>query len=85
MSNLEKMKKRLRQTPRDYAYNEARRLLGQLGYEERDKGKTSGSRVGFYRQADNDIILLHKPHPQKEMSMGAVRALAEHLTHNGDL
>lgn len=85
MSNLEKMKKRLRQTPRDYTYNEARRLLGQLGYEERDKGKTSGSRVGFYRQTDNDIILLHKPHPQKEMSVAAAKALALHLMRNGDL
>lgn len=85
MSNLEKAKQRLRQTPADYTYGEARSLLGKLGYEERTKGKTSGSRVGFFRQSDNDIILLHKPHPTNEMSVAAVKALASHLMQNGDL
>ncbi|MBR1580076.1 MAG: type II toxin-antitoxin system HicA family toxin [Selenomonadaceae bacterium] len=85
MSNLEKAKQRLRQTPKDYTYSEAKTLLGHLGYEERSKGKTSGSRVGFFRPSDNDIILLHKPHPGNEMNVAAVKALAEHLTLKGDL
>ena len=85
MSNLEKAKQRLRLIPKDYTYDEARYLLGQLGYSEKNKGKTSGSRVGFFRQVDNDIILLHKPNPSNEMNIAAVKSLASHLQQNGDL
>ena len=85
MSTLEKAKERLRNLPKDYTYDEARQLLSRLGFEERTQGKTSGSRVGFYRQIDDSIILLHKPHPKNEMSAGAVRALATFLRAKGDL
>lgn len=61
MSELEKLKERLKSLPKDFTYNEARSLLTNLGYEEKNKGKTSGSRVKFERQGKNDI-LLHKPH-----------------------
>ena len=85
MSNLEKAKERLRNLPKDYTYGEARQLLNRLGFEERTQGKTSGSRVGFYRQVDDSVILLHKPHPQNEMTSGAVKALATFLKAKGDL
>ncbi len=85
MSNLEKAKQRLRETPKDYTYNEARQLLSKLGFVENTKGKTSGSRVGFYRESDESIILLHKPHPGNEMSIATVKSLAEYLTEKGDL
>ena len=85
MSNLEKAKQRLRNLPKDYTYDEARQLLNRLGFEERTQGKTSGSRVGFYRPADDSVILLHKPHPSNEMSSGAVKALATFLKTKGDL
>ena len=85
MSTLEKAKERLRNLPKNYTYNEARQLLNRLGFEERIQGKTSGARVGFYRQSDDSIILLHKPHPNNEMSAGAVKALAMFLKSKGDL
>lgn len=85
MSNLEKAKERLRNLPKDYTYNEARQLLSKLGFEERTQGKTSGSRVGFYRTKDDAVILLHKPHPSNQMSAGAVKALAQFLSGKGDL
>ena len=85
MSNLDKAKARLRTCPKDYRYSEARQLLNLLGFEERTKGKTSGSRVGFYRAADNAVILLHKPHPGNQMSTGAVKALAQFLMGKGEL
>ena len=52
MSKLEKAKERLLSRPKDYTYSEARCLLSQLGFEENSKGKTSGSRVKFYRATD---------------------------------
>ena len=85
MSSIEKAKARLRAMPTDYTYSEARQLLRRLGFEERTQGKTSGSRVGFYRERDNAIILLHKPHPGNQMSLGATKALANYLIERGDL
>ena len=85
MSSLEKAKARLRSLPRDYSYNEARQILTKLGFVEKNQGKTSGSRVGFYRAKDDSVVLLHKPHPQNTMSAGAVKALAQFLADKGDL
>ena len=85
MTRLDKAKERLKLIPRDYTYSEARYLLGRLGFEESNKGKTSGSRVKFYRPADDRIILLHKPHPSDIMSYGAVRGLAEYLRGLGEI
>ena len=85
MSSIEKAKARLRAMPTDYTYSEARQLLRRLGFEERTQGKTSGSRVGFYRERDHAIILLHKPHPGNQMSLGATKALANYLIERGDL
>lgn len=85
MSKLDKARKRLALRPKDYTYTEARYLLLQLGFEEFNKGKTSGSRVKFYRKRDQRIILLHKPHPGDEMSAGAVRDLAARLEEMREL
>lgn len=85
MSKLEKAKKRILLKPKDYTYTEAKYLLLQLGFEEYNKGKTSGSRVKFYRQEDQRIILLHKPHPGDIMKLGAVKQLVEYLMKMGEL
>ena len=85
MSKIEKAIARLKSIPRDYTYSEAKYLLGQLGFAESNKGKTSGSRVKFYRVSDGRIILLHKPHPSDIMSVASVRDLAEYLQEIGEL
>ena len=85
MSKLDKAKKRLREEPKDYTYSEARYLLNQLGFVEYNKGKTSGSRVKFFRDVDSKIILLHKPHPGDEMDKGAVKALSLYLIELGEI
>ena len=85
MSKYEKAKKRILNIPSDYQYLEARYLLGKMGFEEFNKGKTSGSRVKFYRASDQRIILLHKPHPGDEMSIGAIKDLAIRLEEMGEL
>lgn len=85
MSRLEKAKERIRIKPKDYTYSEAKTLLSQLGFEEYNKGKTSGSRVKFYRKEDKKIILLHKPHPGDVMTTGAIRELADFLSDLGEV
>ena len=85
MSKLDKAKDRICSIPTDYSFTEARGLLGKLGYAEHNKGKTSGSRVMFYRESDSRVIMLHKPHPGDIMDKGAVKSLVEFLKGNGDL
>ena len=85
MSRFEKAKERLRSRPKDYTYTEARVLLSQIGFTEYMKGKTSGSRIKFYREKDQKIILLHKPHPGDIMKPGAVKDLSEFLLNLGEL
>ena len=60
-------------------------LAIKKGFEEFNKGKTSGSRVKFCRASDQRIILLHKPHPGDEMSIGAIKDLAIRLEEMGEL
>ncbi len=85
MGKLEKAKERLRKCPKDYTFPEARALLSALGFTEYSKGKTSGSRLLFYRERDGAKILLHKPHPGDEMVIGAIRDLKDKLERLGDL
>lgn len=85
MSKFEKAKERILQKPSDYTYTEAKYLLEKLGFEEYNKGKTSGSRVKFFRKSDQRVILLHKPHPKDEMSVGAVKDLVEFLSDLGEI
>lgn len=85
MSRFEKAKDRIRLKPKDYTYTEAKVLLSQMGFVEYNKGKTSGSRVKFYRKEDQKIILLHKPHPGDIMTPGAVKDLLEFLLGLGEL
>lgn len=85
MSKFEKSIQRILTLPKYYTYTEARQLLTQLSFVEYTKGKTSGSRVKFFRAADQRVILLHKPHPGDVMTRSAVRYLVETLKRTGDL
>ena len=85
MSKSEKAKERLRSAPKDYTYTEAKSLLCSLGFEEFSKGKTSGSKIMFYRKEDGDKVLMHKPHPGDIMDIAAVKALRNHLMEIGEL
>lgn len=85
MSQLEKLRARLLLKPKDLSYDEIRSFLIKINYSEFNKGKTSGSRVKYYRAEDNSVIMLHKPHPGSILSPGAINDLIEHLKETGDL
>lgn len=63
MSKEDKLLKRLKSKPLDFTYDELKTLLNYLGFDEDNKGKTSGSRVMFFDVNSNEVIRLHKPHP----------------------
>ncbi len=85
MSVKDKMIARILSCPRDYTYSEAKALAAQLGYQEKNKGSTSGSRVLFYRERDKRKIILHKPHPGDVMKPYAVKQLLDAFKGNGDI
>lgn len=85
MAKWEKALERLKKCPKDYTFDELRTLLLHLGYVEDSKGKTSGSRVRFYRNEDDDVIDLHIPHPQRILKRYAILNVISKLKSNGDL
>lgn len=85
MSKLDKLKEKFKNTNSTVTYLEATQLLQGLNFIEDTKGKTSGSRVCFFRKSDGAIIMLHKPHPNKELKNYAKRNLVKNLQEKGDL
>lgn len=78
MGQKEKLIERLKSRPKDFTFEEAEALLGYFGYQRKDKGKTSGSRVMFVSEGKH-AILMHKPHPRKELLDYQVKYLRETL------
>lgn len=85
MGKFEKQIERLKSVPVDYTFREAQSLLEHLGFECRNKGKTSGSRVRFFREVDGAAIELHKPHPGNVMKPYKVKFLIEYLKELGEI
>ncbi|MCH6235198.1 type II toxin-antitoxin system HicA family toxin [Aquiflexum sp. AIY15W] len=54
-------------------------LLNKLGYQERKLGKTSGSRMAFFRLESQSIIRIHKPHPGNIIKLYVIDMLIEVL------
>ena len=82
MGKKEKLIKRLRSKPKDFTFEEAETLLQYLEYKRSDKGRTSGSRV-IFKSMEHGAILLHKPHPRKELLNYQVKQLLETLEKEG--
>ena len=78
MGQKDKLIQRLKSKPKDFTFDEAETLLKYLKYTISDKGKTSGSRVIFTND-EHGSILLHKPHPQKELKVYQIKQLLEIL------
>jgi len=60
MTTFKKLIDRFRKKPKDFSYDELKRLLSFLGYNEKQR---AGSRVVFINEKTNHKIKLHKPHP----------------------
>ena len=77
MGRKEKLIERLKKNPKDFTFDEMKTLLESLGFEMFNKGKTSGSRVKFLK--GNTAIILHKPHPRKELLEYQIKQVLEVL------
>ena len=83
MSVKEKLIKRFKNKPKDFTFDELITLLGYFGYFLDNKGKTSGSRVGFYNRELDSKISLHKPHPRKELLVCQIKQIIKELEEEG--
>lgn len=82
MGQKDKLVRKLRSMPKDLTFEEAETLLLYLGYRRSDKGRTSGSRV-MYISEGRGVIMLHRPHPQKELKQYQIKSLIQILEQEG--
>jgi hypothetical protein len=82
MSKREKLRERFLGTPKDFTFDEKVTLMGHMGYELDNKGKTSGSRVTFVDSLGNAIDE-HRPHPGNVLSVGALKQNRTKLQNEG--
>ena len=83
MSKTEKLLQRFLSKPKDFTFEDLRRLLKSFGYEDAKTGKTSGSRVAFYNTELDDMIKFHKPHPSQIMKQCYLRDIEQQLRDKG--
>ena len=83
MSKKDKLIAKLKSSPKDFTFEEAETLLSFLTYRKTNKGKTSGSRVMFISDEHNSKIILHKPHPRKELLDYQIKQLIDQLEQEG--
>ena len=80
----QKLRVRVFSNPKDLTWEELVVFLTFFGYEELKKGKTGGSRRKFV-DADNNIIALHKLHPENIVKEYAIKQVLTHLKEKGKL
>ncbi|MBE6290545.1 MAG: type II toxin-antitoxin system HicA family toxin [Bacteroidaceae bacterium] len=83
MGTKEKLLERFKKLPKDFTFDEMKVLLSHLGYEEDNRGKTSGSRVRFKNRDTGFYIDIHKPHPGSIMKEWMMKTIYQHLINNG--
>lgn len=85
MSTKSKLMKRFLGIPKDFTYDETKKLLTNLGYIEHNKGKTSGSRVMFFHPDTKAAYYLHRPHPDNIIHPCYLKQLIIFLKEHGDI
>ena len=82
MGQKEKLIERLRAKPKTFTFDDAESLLRYFRYERSNKDRTSGSLIMFVSE-EHPPILMHKPHPRKELLEYQVKQLIEILEQEG--
>lgn len=83
MSRNDKLLMRLLEKPKDFNYDELKKLLSSVGCFEDSRGRTSGSRVAFVHAETGTILRLHKPHPNNELKLYQIQLVIEFLENLG--
>lgn len=78
MSKIEKLIERLHSKPKDFTWDEMKKVLKHYGYEEIYTGRTGGSRRKFVHE-NCTVISLHEPHPRNILKSYQLDIVIEHL------
>ena len=82
MNKKEKLIKRFRTLPRDFTFEEVVSLFQSFGFELENKGATSGSRIKFYNEADQNAYIMHRPHPSNIIKGYMIRDILNFMMKN---
>lgn len=82
MGTKEKLLERFLTLPKDFTYDEVKRLFGLLGYSENNKGSASGSRVEFISLDGKNSYIMHKPHPSNIIKRYVMKQLLIYVREN---
>lgn len=82
MGTKEKLIERFLTLPKDFTYDEVKRLFGLFGYSEGSKGNTSGSRTEFVSSDGKDSYIMHKPHPSNIIKQYVTKQLFSYVRDN---
>jgi len=82
MGQKEKLIERLKTKPKTFTFDDAESLLRFFDYHRSNKGATSGSRIMFVSN-EHAPILMHKPHPRKELLEYQIKQLIQVLEQEG--
>lgn len=82
MNKKEKLIKRFKTLPRDFTFEEVLTLFQYYGFVLDNKGTTSGSRVKFYNAEDQNVYIMHKPHPSNIIKGYMMRDILNYLLKN---
>ncbi len=85
MGKKEKLVERLKRLSKDFTYNEAMALLLAIDFVEDNKGGTSGFRVLFRKDGIDQVLMFHKPHPQKELKPYVVKMILDYLIRHNQI
>jgi predicted RNA binding protein YcfA (HicA-like mRNA interferase family) len=79
MSKIDKLIERLCKKPKDFTWDELNKILTAKGFEEQTTGKTGGSRRRFFNPETNQVVTLHKPHPENTLKEYVLKNVIEVL------
>ena len=82
MNKKEKLVKRFRTLPRDFTFEEVESLFQGFGNVLVNKGATSGSRIKFFNEVDQNAYIMHKPHPSNIIKGYIMRDILNFLIKN---
>lgn len=83
MTRIDKLIAQLLGRPSTYRVADFLKVMASYGFEMDNKGRTSGSRIRFYRPSDGRMFVMHAPHPSDELAAGTIRNIVRFLQDVG--
>lgn len=83
MNKHDKLLRRFYSLPKDFTFGEMVSLFTLFGFHLENKGATSGSRLIFVNDSNDDRYIMHKPHPANTIKGYVMRQVCVYLKSRG--